>query len=218
MAQTTEGRRRQLRRYQTARQQMTQRQQRNRGKRKSKRTAAEKIRISPGDPEAVLGRDKEKVYRPLYNGQLLADLDSPLILAYDVVAQPNDAGLLGGLPAQAKQGLGHAIEDVAADSAYAGGQDLADAKRQGARVDAPWQSNDYTRKKAAKYYAKEQFEWRPAEGAYVCPAGQRLTYRGSSHQRRSGTARLELQMYAAEEATCHGCGRRGECTAGGRGA
>jgi len=111
LAATAAGRLRQLARYQHADAQMAQRQQRNRAKRKSKRTPAEKILISPGDPEAVLGRDKEKVFRPLYNVQLLADLDSPLVLGYGVAARPNDAGLLGGLLA------GRAVTVVVADSA-----------------------------------------------------------------------------------------------------
>lgn len=218
MAPTACGRRSQLRRYQAASVEMTQRQQRNQQKRKSKQTPPERILISPGDPEAVVGRDKEKVFRPLFNGQFLADLDSPLILAYDVFAQANDAGLLGGLLAQAKEGLGHAIKEVVADSAYAGGQDLADAKAQGAVVYAPWQVNDYSekslqKKRKAKYYAKEQFEFLPDEDAYVCPAGQRLTYRGSSRQRRSGTARVELRTYKSEESACRACSQRGACTA-----
>jgi transposase len=218
LAPTVVGRKGQLARYQRAAQQMKQRQARNRGKRKSKRTAAGKILVSPGDPEAILGRDKEKVFRPLYNAQLLADLDSPLILAYDVVAQANDAGLLAGLLGQAKEGLGHVIKEVVADSAYAGGQDLAEAKAQGTTVYAPWQANDYSQKKEAKYYKKEQFAWSPAERAYVCPAGAKLTYQGSSRQRRSGTERIELHMYKAQEATCQGCPKRQECTSakGGR--
>jgi transposase len=212
LAPTLVGRKRQLARYQRASAQMSQRQRRNQQKRSSKRTAAAKILISPGDPQAILGRDKQKVFRPLYNGQLLADLDSPLILTYEVVAQANDAGLLGGLLKQAKKGLGHAIKAVVADSAYAGGQDLADARAQGTTVYAPWQANDYSQKKQANYYPKEQFEWRPAERVYVCPAGQKLSYRGSSRQRRSGTGRIELQMYKAEPSACQACCQRQACT------
>jgi hypothetical protein len=59
---------------------MARRQARNRQKRASKRTAAERLVLAPADPEAAVSRDKEKVFRPLYNVQLLDDLDSPLIL------------------------------------------------------------------------------------------------------------------------------------------
>jgi transposase len=211
---TPSGRARQRRRYSRLQKEMGRRQARNAGKRASKRKPAERVLVSPGGPEAAPGRDKEKVFRPLYNVRFVADLDSPLVLTCQVVAQPNDAGLLGGPPGQAKEGVGRAVEVVLADSAYAGGRGLADARGRGATVYAPWQANDHSVKKETKHYAKERFEWRPAEGVYVCPAGQELTHRGTSRQQRSGTERVELRMYKAEEATCRACGQRGECTAG----
>jgi len=134
LAPTVVGPKRQLARYQRASVPISQRQQRNQQKRARKRTAAAKSLISPGDPQAIRGRDKEKGFRPVSNGQLLADLDSPLILAYEVAAPANDAGLLAGLLAQAKEGLGQSIKAVVADSVYAGGQDVADAKTPGTTV------------------------------------------------------------------------------------
>lgn len=211
---TPRGRARQRERYSRLQKEMERRQGRNAAKRASKRRPAEKLLLSPGDPEAALGRDKEKVFRPLYNVQLVADIDSPVVLTYQVAAQPNDAGLLGGLLGQAREGTGHAVGVVLADSGYAGGADLADARANGATVYAPWQSNDYGVKKEAKYYPKERFEWRPDDDVYVCPAGQELKHRGTSRQQRSGTPRVELRLYKAEEATCRACSKRGECTAG----
>ena len=97
MAATPAGRQAQQRRLERARECLDQRQARNRGKRASKRKPQQKVVVSPSDPEAALGRDKEGLYRPLYNVQVVDDLDSPLVLAYEVFAQPNDAGLLGPL-------------------------------------------------------------------------------------------------------------------------
>ena len=45
------------------------------------------------DPAAAVGWDKYKVFRPLYNLQLMRDLDSPLALGYEVFAQNTDGGL-----------------------------------------------------------------------------------------------------------------------------
>ena len=56
------------------------------------RRKREKVVVSVSDPAAALGRDKYNVFRPLYNLQLLRDLDSPLYLAYQVFAQTTDAG------------------------------------------------------------------------------------------------------------------------------
>src|SRR5204862_7890759 len=80
LAATAAGRLRQLARYQHADAQMAQRQQRNRAKRKSKRTPAEKILISPGDPEAVLGRDKERSEEHTSELQSRRDLVCRLLL------------------------------------------------------------------------------------------------------------------------------------------
>ncbi len=60
-----------------------------------RRRKPEKIVVGTSDPEAALGRDKHNVFRLSYNVQLVRDLDSPLCLAYEVFAQPTDAGTLG---------------------------------------------------------------------------------------------------------------------------
>jgi transposase len=94
MAPTPAGRRRQQRRYRHARERLAEWQRRNQRRRREDRKPPEKVLVSLGDPEAVLGLDKLKVYRPLYNVQIATDLDSPLVLAYAVFDQPNDNGLL----------------------------------------------------------------------------------------------------------------------------
>jgi len=80
-APTATGRHQQLQRYRQAQETMDARQQRHGRKHAGKRTAVEKLRVSVGAPQAAVGRDKEKVYRPLYNVQLRADLEAPFILA-----------------------------------------------------------------------------------------------------------------------------------------
>jgi transposase len=122
LAATARRRRRQAERYDEALDEMARRHGRNRQKRASKRTAAERIVIAPADPEAAVGRDKEWLFRPLYNAQLLRDLDAPLILGFLVVAQPNDAGLLGPVLRQANEGLGVVIEAAVAEPATRAGR------------------------------------------------------------------------------------------------
>jgi hypothetical protein len=116
------------------------------------------------DPEAALGRDKQDVYRPLYNVQVLDDLDAPFILAYEVFAQPNDAGTLGPLLGRAHQALGHGLEALLADTAYAGGADLAVAQAAGVALYAP-----LPEAAAGPYLPKGAFAWEPGAQTYVCP-------------------------------------------------
>ena len=68
---------------------------RNARRPRDQRQDAEKIVISTSDFQAALGRDKEKVFRPLYNLQVVVqDIESPLVLGYEVFAQATDAGTL----------------------------------------------------------------------------------------------------------------------------
>jgi len=98
MARSRQGRQRQRRRYEQARQTLRSRladhERKQRRQRKAKRRPAERVKICPSEPEAVLGKDKCKVFRPLYNTQILQDVDSPFVLGYGVYPSVTDAGLL----------------------------------------------------------------------------------------------------------------------------
>jgi uncharacterized coiled-coil protein SlyX len=94
MAQHPHTRKQQLARYQRVAERLEELQLQNQQRRACKRRPPEKIVISTSDPESICGRDKLGVFRPLYNVQLNYDLDSPLILGYDVFPQTNDNGTL----------------------------------------------------------------------------------------------------------------------------
>ena len=49
-----------------------------------RRKNPDKVVICPSDPEAVMGKDKHKVFRPLFNTQILQDVDSAFVLGYQV--------------------------------------------------------------------------------------------------------------------------------------
>lgn len=80
LAGTVRGRRQQLQRGQRAHERLQELHAANGRKWASKRKPAKDIVVRPADPEAAVGRDKEKGFRPLYNVQVFDDLDSPLIL------------------------------------------------------------------------------------------------------------------------------------------
>jgi transposase len=209
MAPTPAGRRRQRGRLRRARERMEALQRRNAGKRASKRKARERVVVSPSDPEAAVGRDKEGVYRPLYNVQVLDDLDSPFVLAYDVFAQPNDAGLLRPMLGRAAELLGRPLRKLLADSAYAGGSDLAAAETAGVVLYAPAPAAEGGN---PQQIPKGEFKWLAAEATYACPQGRRLEYAGSSRQRRSGTEAVTLHTYRCPPQYCRACPLRQACT------
>jgi transposase len=208
MAPTPPGRQQQQRRLQQAQQRMRGLQTRNRSKRSSKRKGREKVVVSVSDPEAVATRDKEKVFRPLYNVQVVDDLDAPFVLAYEVFAQPNDAGLLAPMLLRAEQLLGQALAALLADTAYAGGADLAAAARAGVRLYAPLPCEG----KKAKQIPKSQFRWLGEEQTYVCPQGHRLRLESQGKAKRSGPEAVVLSSYRCPPEHCRRCPLRASCT------
>jgi hypothetical protein len=209
VASTRGGRRRQQKRLAVARQRMAALQARNGAKRADKRTAAERIVVSLSDPEAVAAYDKEDIYRPLYNVQILDDLDSPLVLAYEVFAQPNDAGLMATMLARHEAMVGHRLQVLLVDTAYTGGADLAVAFAASVTVYGPLPTEG---EKATKQIPKSAFVWKASEEEYVCPAGHRLEYDGSVQRKRSGTEAVRLDQYRCDPSACTGCPLQRRCT------
>lgn len=78
----------------------------------SERRAPDKLVVSTGDPEAALGMDKDHVFRPFYTIQTVRDVDSPLMLSYDVFAQATDAGTSSPMLARTKQLTGRRLKEV----------------------------------------------------------------------------------------------------------
>ena len=209
MAPTVRGRQRQQRRLRRAQKRMEQLQARNSNKRSSKRSKRDKVLVSPSDPEAALGQDKDKVFRPLYNVQLVRDLDSPLLLSYEVFAQPNDAGLLAPMLQKTEALSGRPLAAVLVDSAYAGGADLAAAAEEGVTVYASLPKES---KQEGKKLSKSLFSYVAAEDVYVCPQGQRLEPKETSKEKRSSVELVVLQRYRCAAEHCRACPRQPECT------
>jgi hypothetical protein len=164
--------------------------------------AAERMRVSPADPEAALGQDKEGVFRPLYNVQLVDDLGSTLGLGYAVLNQPNDAGAVGPLLARVTTLVGHRLDTLLADTAYTGGPDLAAAAGMGVKLYGPLPKEGA---QPAKQFPKSTFTWLSGKQAYVCPQGHRLTYVGSAQHKRSGAGSVLLHTYRCPPTYCMDC-------------
>lgn len=215
MAQTEQGRLRQRDRYQEARQQLAQRLEENRERPVDKRKEDKDVRLSVGDPQAVLGQDKEKVYRPLYNVQLMPDLDSGLILAYDVFAQATDVGKLEPMLERCKETTGHYPELVLADAGYATALDLASCAEAEVTLYAPYQENSFSEQKRAqkpiKQIGKEAFVWLAEEQKYRCPQGHELDREASENKKRRGGKRVRVDTYRCPPNHCRECPQKQQC-------
>jgi hypothetical protein len=208
LAATACGRLEQQQRLQRADERLQELHASNQRKWPSKRKKASAIVVSVSDPASVVGRDKEKVFRPLYNVQIFDDLDSPLILGYGVFAQQNDSGVLGQMLERVKQQVGHALGVALADASYAGGADLAAAERAGVTVYAPVPGDGV---KEPKQIPKREFVWAAAEQVYVCPQGHRLELEETWREKRAEGS-VQVWRYRCAAAHCQSCPLQSRCT------
>jgi transposase len=220
MAKTPGGRFRQRMRYRAAQAALDRKQQSHQQTlsrtAKSKRRPVERITICLSEPDAALGVDKVKTFRPLYNVQLARALGDQFIIGYDVVAEVTDAGQFGPLTGRVNDLSGQLPKRVAVDEKYAGQADLALAHRLGIEIYAPTDATkraDGSHKKPDEgMVPKHQFVWLPEQKTYRCPQGHFLKFVSSSKQTRQGGEALEVTQYRCPPEHCQVCPLQAKCT------
>lgn len=214
MAKTPEGRTAQNDRYGQAQGRLKELQAINERQPPKRRRPQNKIVVSVSDPQAALGRDKLNVFRPLYNVQLVRDLDSPLILGYQVLAQPNDEGTLRLMLEKLKT-FGIRLETLLVDAGYINACNLARCERERVKLYGPWQENDYTagkKKNTVQKFSRDDFQWLPDENAYRCPQGHMLTPIGKERRYQSDGEIQTVYRYRCLPKHCRACPLRERCT------
>jgi hypothetical protein len=215
MAKTADGRTAQNDRYGQAQERLKELQAINDRQSPKRRRPKNKVVVSVSDPHAALGRDKLKVFRPLYNVQLVCDLDSPLILGYQVLAQPNDDGALPLMLNKLRKTFDVRLEDLLVDAGYVNACNLARCERDRVNLYGPWQENDYTagkEKSTSQKFSREDFQWLPDENAYRCPQGHLLTPIGKERRYQSDGEVQTVYRYRCLPKHCRACPLRERCT------
>src|SRR5262245_13903220 len=219
MAKTRRGRRQQLRHYREARAALERRIAANARRKAEHRRDPEKIVIAPGDADATPGRDKLDVFRPLYNAQIVYDLDSELILAAEVFAQQNDAGTLPVMLTVVTTWTGHVPSTLLADAGYATVIDATACVASGVVLYAPYQANDFQGREGSQAKAQktkmiptERFRWEPTRGCYVWPSGQTMPWESSKTERRTAEQSVVRSFYRCPSDHCQACPLRSTCT------
>lgn len=183
-----------------------------------RRRPRKNIVVSTSDPEAALGRDKFKVFRPLYNMQLVYDLDSRLLLHHEVLPQATDAGTLKPMLRTLTTIKGVDLHDLLVDAGYLTASNLALCERAGITLYGPWQENDYSKKKKSKNknvlpkLGKDQFTWLPDVQKYVCPQGHGLKWIGKQKRRQSDGEVNVMHSYRCSPDDCCECTSAARCT------
>jgi transposase len=230
MARSRKGRQRQRRRYEQARQtlgsRLAEHQRKQRRQRKAKRRPPERVKICPSEPEAVLGKDKCKVFRPLYNTQILQDLDSPFVLGYGVYASVTDAGLLPPLLERAEALTGRGLDELLADGIYGRLLDARYCQEHGVQLYAPVAATGSPEQDLAqdqhkdkpksedkeKLLGKEAFAWQEQEQTYRCPQGHLLQLERRCREERRDGQQVMVAQYRCAAEHCRACPLASRCT------
>ena len=174
-----------------------------------KRKDPKKIRVSLSDPVAPLGRDKQKVFRPLYTVQYVVAPFSYLILAYCCEADVTDVGTLIPMIDKVRQLVDDRLRTMLTDASYCSILDLRDCRDRNVELLAPVQANSLTESKkqrqTPRQLARDQFLWQEAPQSYRCPQGHELTYHDRTRKQRHGGRHLWESRYRSAEEHCSVC-------------
>jgi transposase len=215
MAKTPARRIEQAQRYERAQARLQQFQAINARQNPARRRPRAKVVVSATDPESALGPDKEKVFRPLYNLQLMRDLDSPLSLTYEVFAQHTDGGTLRPMLRRAREEMNVPLAELDCDASYVTGCNLALCDQEKVTLYGPWQENDYSGRRGnrpERMIPKAQFTWLPEESQYRCPEGHPLKWIGREKRIQADGEINVMHRYRCSAEHCCGCGRQTQCT------
>jgi transposase len=218
-AKTTRGKKRQRDCCRRAKRVLQAQQAANQRRRKDKRKKDAKIRVALGDPMAPFGLDKQKTFRPLYNIQVMSDVQTNLVLAYKTTRTTADNGQLLPMLEETMKMTDRPLKDVLVDSGYPSGEDLAACEQKQVIVYAPWNENSFTEAKRAKkakeaQIPKDQFTYDPSISGYRCPQGKPLKYRGRTKKQKANGDDFTVEIYQADPSDCAACPLKSRCVRG----
>ena len=152
------------------------------------------------EPEAKLLRSGREGMIVGYNVQSAVDAETGLIVHHDVTDDSDDRCQLYPMAQQAKVALRMESLQVLADAGYSNGEQLAACEADAITVTLPTRRsiNDLT-----GLYPKEAFQYDADRDEYVCPAGERLTYKTINRKEKR-------RMYTREGS--HTCKLKKQCT------
>ena len=138
-----------------------------------------------------------------YNVQTAVDSKHHLIVAHEVTNATTDRSQLSSIAQQAKTALDTKTLLVIADPGYYKGEEIAACYD--ADITALVPKTDTTNRKAKGQYTKADFRYDAKRNEYICPAGERLTYRSDSVEKGK-------TLWVYERSGCSSCPLQSKCT------
>jgi transposase len=140
-----------------------------------------------------------------YNVQIAVDTEHHLIVHHEVTNVGTDRGQLASTATAAKEALGVDKLEAVADRGYFNGEEIKACDDAGITVTLPKPMTSSA--KSAGRFGKQDFVYKPQEDVYVCPAGEKLTYRFTAEEHGQ-----KLRRYWTD--ACHTCPIKAQCTTG----
>jgi transposase len=172
--------------------------------REAQMLAAPDQQISLTDPDsrsmATSGRGSGVVG---YNVQVAVETKHHLIVTHEVTNVGSDRAQLAHVATEAKATLRTDTLEAVADRGYFSGEEILACDQAGIAVTLPKPMT--SRAKARGRFGKQDFRYVAQEDVYICPAGERLTYRFTREE--SG---LRLRRYWTN--ACRSCTIKQYCT------
>ena len=166
--------------------------------------ASGEAQISLTDPDArAMTSQSHSAYTVGYNVQSAVDTEHHLIVAHEVTNVGIDKGHLETMAEQARDALEADTIDAFADRGYFKSEEIAACEDAGivTYVPRPLTSNA----RAEGRYDRRDFVYDASSDTYVCPAGERLTYRMTTEE-----AGKVLRRYWTN--ACGTCALKQHCT------
>ena len=140
-----------------------------------------------------------------YNVQVAVDTEHHLIVVHDVINVGNDRAQLARMAKEAKATLELDSLDVVADRGYFDSEEILACEESGITVTLPKPMTSGA--KAEGRFGKQYFVYVAKDDVYLCPAGERLTYRYTNEE-----AGKTLRRYWTT--ACLTCALKPQCTTG----
>lgn len=219
LATTSSGRREQLERFRRAKARILQEIRDNRNLPKSLRRDEARMALSPADIDAVIGKDKFKVTRPLYNIQYMCDFRSDVILSYGVYRKKNDTGTLLPMIEKTQSVTGGLLKRVHADSGYCSLLELEDSQQAGVELFAPVAikkgSKGRPTESGLPQITADEFVWNSSANLLSCPVGHSMRQVSRSRDPRADNRYVIELRFEQSEQRCGECELAGQCLASG---
>jgi transposase len=140
-----------------------------------------------------------------YNVQVAVDTEHHLIVTHEVTNVGNDRAQLARVGKQTKAALQTETLEAVADRGYFSSAEILACEQAGITVTLPKPMTSGI--KARGRFGKQDFRYVAKDDAYICPAGEKLTYRYTTEEDGLVVSRYWVNV-------CQSCAIKDQCTSG----